>query len=83
MSCYSCKHFSELKKPRVQKDKDKNEYTIYGYCFKKNFEKPYNDGYPVYLPEGTCKHFEGIRAIQRQCQSQLTLDLFGEQEGEG
>lgn len=33
----------------------KEIYTIYGYCFK---DPGFNDkGYPVYIPEGSCKYF--------------------------
>lgn len=57
MSCYECKNYSELKEPRTQNGKDNTEYTIYGYCFKKIFKSVFNTGYPVYLPDGSCKKF--------------------------
>ena len=80
MSCFSCKLFSELKTPRTQKDKEGREYTIYGYCFKKMYEKPINDGYPVYLAEGECKDYK--RNIKsKQVDGQLTFDFLERSKG--
>ena len=59
MSCETCKHYSALKEPRVQKNKDGVEYTITGYCFKKKGQPDYNKGYAVFLPEGACKDHSG------------------------
>lgn len=56
MSCYSCKHFAELKKPR-----EFDGYSIYGYCFKRNkfFQEIYHKGYPVFIPEsGACNSYK-------------------------
>lgn len=51
MNCNDCQNYSPLEKPRVFKQ----GYTIYGYCFK---DPGFNDkGYPVYIPEGSCKCF--------------------------
>lgn len=61
MSCYECKHFSELKKPRLQKDKDGFEYTIYGYCFSGQYQPRYNKGNAVFIQNGTCKQFKRER----------------------
>ena len=48
-NCYTCAHFSELKKPRQI-----DEFTsVYGYCFKDLSEG--REGYSVYLPNGYCK----------------------------
>ena len=48
MSCTQCKHYSELKEPRVQKDKNGFEYSISGYCFRKAFQEDYHKGYAVF-----------------------------------
>jgi len=55
MSCYTCKNFSELKEPKVF-----DEYSIFGYCFKKNphVHEQYPCGHPVYIPGGSCKGFQ-------------------------
>lgn len=51
MNCNDCKNYSPLDKPRGFNE----GYTIYGYCFK---DQGFNDkGYPVYIPEGSCKYF--------------------------
>lgn len=57
-SCFLCRHFSELKMPRVLDCGG----CIYGYCFKDG-TKPYNanmgKGYPVYIPmAGPCSSFK-------------------------
>lgn len=57
-SCFLCRHFSELKIPRVLDGGG----CIYGYCFKDG-TKPYNTnmgkGYPVYIPlAGPCSSFK-------------------------
>ena len=80
MSCYSCRLFAELKLPKVQKDKDGVEYTIYGYCFKKKYEKPYNDGYPVFLADGSCKDYKGYKR-REQTDGQLSFDFTERREG--
>ena len=60
MSCDSCKHYSALKEPRIQKDKDNFEYTIFGYCFRKRAQFDYNKGMAVFISEGTCKLYEPL-----------------------
>ena len=57
-SCFLCRHFSELKIPRVLDGGG----CIYGYCFKDG-TRPYNanmgKGYPVYIPmAGPCSSFK-------------------------
>ena len=79
MSCDSCKHYSALKEPRVQKDKDNFEYTIFGYCFRKRAQFDYNKGMAVFISEGTCKLHEplGRQRKERKVDGQMTiLDLI-------
>ena len=53
-TCYSCKHFSELKEPRaINKDS-----SIYGCCLKHGtatHNLNMGKGLAVYVPEGACK----------------------------
>lgn len=59
-TCFSCRHFSELKKPREVAE----GAAIYGYCFKdgtKDYSPNMGKGYPVYIPEGKCKDWKKRR----------------------
>lgn len=55
MSCYECKHFSELKEPREVGGGN----TIYGYCFRDMKAHPLQTGpgRAVYWPKGSGKDF--------------------------
>ena len=82
MSCKSCKNYSELKEPRIQKNKDGAEYTIAGYCFKKSHQADYNKGYPVFIPEGTCKGYQGCGGRPKEdVQIDGQMDLFTDYPG--
>ena len=62
-NCYDCEHFSELKEPR----KLDGGGEIFGYCFKSG-TKPSSPnmgkGFPVYLPEGSCKSWVKRRKVR-------------------
>ena len=75
MSCYQCKHFAELKAPKVQKHHQGWDYTIYGYCFhKKGVQLDFHKGYAVFIPDGSCKDFERDKSKPEKIEGQITLE---------
>ena len=83
MSCYECKHFSELKEPRVQKHHEGWEYTIYGYCFhKKGVQLDFHKGYAVFIPNGVCKDIERDKSKPEKICGQITLEDLESWEGD-
>ena len=71
MSCYSCKNFEELKKPR-----EVEGYTIFGYCFKKNplYQEITLKGLPIYVPGGSCKDYKRDKSKQDSEEGQIRLE---------
>lgn len=69
MSCYECKNFSQFINPRVLKENG-NEYTIFGQCFK----QMKNTGYPVYVPNGSCKDIKK-KSEKKELIGQLEMSL--------
>lgn len=62
--CDTCDFFSALKEPRKRSD----EAKIYGYCFKsgdKNYNTNMGKGYPVFIDEGSCKHWKRRKLVQK------------------
>lgn len=59
--CCICRHYSELKTPRIRSD----GATIYGYCFKdgdKDYSVNMGKGYPVFVVGGSaCKQFKACK----------------------
>lgn len=87
MACNQCKFYSEFTEPRdlsIAGEKYANA-VCYGMCYSQKNAHGNIRGYPVYLPEGSCKDFIRRRGIKQKdvvIDGQLKLQLMeGGQHG--
>lgn len=67
MACKQCSYFSEFTEPRdlaVAGEKYKGAFC-YGVCYQQKLAAGNFQGYPIYVPEGTCKEFRRKRGLRK------------------